>query len=143
GVVVEEGALRGRTDGMRWDLSFVDQSRPLLTFPAWAWERELLPAAQVVPYPTARVVGTFAAGDEELTVEDGIGNLARIYGHGNAERWGWVHADLGGGDVLEVVAAAPRRRGPLRLPLVPVMQLRLAGRDWPARQLGLLRRTKV
>ena len=70
-----------------------------------------------------------------LTVEDAPGNLARIYGRGSAERWGWLHADLGGGDVLEVVAAAPRRRGPLALPPVPVVQLRAGGRDWPAQSL--------
>src|SRR5207245_181108 len=67
---------------------------------------------------------------------DARGNLARIYGHGNAERWGWLHADLGGGDVLEVVAAAPRRRGALSLPPLPVARLRIDGQEWPRNPLA-------
>jgi hypothetical protein len=61
--------------------------------------------------------------------------VARIYGHGNAKRWGWLHADLGNGDTLEIVAAAPHRRGLGWVPPVPMVQLRAAGRDWPRNPL--------
>ncbi|MBV8160923.1 MAG: hypothetical protein JO265_08375, partial [Acidimicrobiia bacterium] len=129
-VVVDDGVLRGPT----WDLTFGDGSPPLYTFPTLTWDRELLPAAQVLPYPTATFQGT--VGDVRIT--SGRGALARIYGHGSAERWGWLHADLGGGDVVEIVAAGPRRRGPLPLPIrpLPVVRLRTAGRDWPPGNLG-------
>jgi len=130
-VVVGPGHLWGRAGDVEWDLRFADRSPPLFTFPAWAWERELLPAAQVVPWPTARFEGRF--GDVELG--DARGALARIYGHGNAERWAWLHGDLGDGDVVEVVAAAPRRRGPVALPPLPMVQLRVGGRVSPRRPL--------
>ena len=123
-VLVDAGVLRGPS----WDLTWSDDAAPLYTFPRTAWERELLPAAQIVPFPTARFTGT--VGGRPLV--DAQGALARIYGHGNAERWGWLHADLGGGDVLEVVAAAPRRRGPLSLWPLPVVRLRVGGEDWPS-----------
>jgi len=127
-VVVDAGVFRSP----RWDLTFADDSQPLFTFPRLTWERELLPASQIVPYPSARFRGQVFG----RTIADGRGAVARIYGHGSAEKWAWLHADLGNGDVLEVVAAAPRRRGPLRLRPLPVVQLRVDGKDWPRQPLA-------
>src|SRR5205807_9157424 len=64
-VVVDDGVLRGPD----WDLTFADEGRPLYTFPKLAWERELLPAAQIVPYPTATFRGRVGA----KTIDDGRG----------------------------------------------------------------------
>src|SRR4051812_45455510 len=47
----------GRTTSISWDLAWRDDAAPLYTFPRWAWRRQVLPAAQVVPVPTARVTG--------------------------------------------------------------------------------------
>jgi len=96
----------------------------------------VLPGAQIVPVPSAAFEGTVEVGGRRLELNRAAGNLARIYGHGNAQRWGWLHADLGGGDVLEIVAGVPRRRGLSRLPPVPLVQLRVAGRDWPREPLA-------
>ena len=115
----------------RWGLAWGDGGAPLYTFPKWAWEREILPGAQVVAVPSASVEGTVDVGGERLVLQDARGNLARIYGHGNAQRWGWLHAELGDGDVLEIVAGVPRRRGLTWLPPVPMVQLRVEGQDWP------------
>lgn len=54
-----------------------------------------------------------------------------IYGRGNAKRWAWLHADIGGGDVCEVVAAVSARPGLSLLPPLPFLRLRVAGHDWP------------
>ena len=132
---VEPGARSGEAGPLRWDLRFEDHSRPLHTVPAAAWRRELLPAAHVVFAPCATFHGTVVVGDRTVAVTDAPGAAARIYGHGNAERWAWLHADLGGGDVLEVVAAVPRRPGLRRLAPVTMVQLRQGGRDWPAHPL--------
>ena len=103
----------------------------MYTFPRWAWERELLPGAQVVPAPTAMFTGRLYLDGDALDVDGSRGAVARIYGHGNAQRWGWLHADLRDGDVLEIVAATPRRRALSWLPPMPLVQLRVADRDWP------------
>jgi hypothetical protein len=126
-VVVEDGVLRGPT----WDLTFADDGPPLYTFPKLTWDRELLPAAQIVPFPTA----TFRGRVNDREIDNARGALARIYGHGSAERWAWLHADLGDGDVIEVVAAAPRKRGPLKLRPLPIVRLRFGGEDWPRANL--------
>ena len=127
--------LRGATSRLAWDLRWDDQHdamAPLFTFPAWAWEREALPAAQVVAVPSAPFAGTIGVGRDVLRLSPQTrGALGHIYGHGNAERWGWLHADLGDGDVLEIVSAVSRRPGLKSLPPLAFVQLRLGGRDWP------------
>ena len=132
--MLEPPALRGHAGGLAWDLRWEHAvaSAPLFTFPAWAWHRELLPAAQVVPVPCARFSGSVEVDGEVLPLSaQASGTVAHIYGHSNAQRWAWLHAELGGGDVLEIVSAVSRRPGLTRLPPLAFVQLRLAGRDWP------------
>jgi len=74
----------------------------------------------------------------------GIGAVAHIYGHGNAQRWGWLHADLGGGDVLEVVTAVSMRPGLRALPPLAFVQLRTHDKLWPRHRASVLgSRTKL
>ena len=134
-VEVSRGVRRGAAGSLRWDLRFTGTAPPVLTFPAAAWRHELLPGAQVVAVPTAVFSGTIETEGRTVDICDAPGASARVYGHGNAERWAWLHADLGGGDLLEVVAASPRRPGLRYLPPVTLVQLRLGGRDWPAKPL--------
>jgi hypothetical protein len=124
--------LAGSTATLSWDLQqTATGGPPLFTFPRWAWERELLPAAQVVPAPTASYGGFVRVGDRAYDLTGARGASARIYGHGNARRWAWLHADLGGGDVLEVVAAVSTRPGLSALPPLALVQLRVDGEDVP------------
>ena len=124
--VLTTTSAHGRAGDIEWDLRWPVASQPLWTFPQWAWRRNALPAAQVVPIPTTHVTGTVGS----LAV-DGPGGLAHIDGHGSAKRWVWLHADLGGDDVLEVVAATARRPLMRNLPPLPLVQLRIDGHDWP------------
>jgi hypothetical protein len=142
GVSLNTDALRGRAGALEWDLTAREGGAPLFTFPRWAWRREALPAAQVVAAPSAVFSGTVRHGDRVLDVREAPGATARIYGHGNAKRWAWLHADLGGGDVCEVVAAVSTRPGLDRLPPLPFVRLRVDGADWPAGG-GLLAATRM
>jgi len=129
--LLDAATMRGSAGPMQWDLEWREDGAPLYTFPKWAWEKESLPAAQVLPGPTARFSGPVRVGDRVLSLVDAPGSVARIYGHGNAKRWGWLHADLGDGDVLEIVAAVSKRPGMNRLPPLPLLQLRVGGVDVP------------
>jgi len=131
--VLDPPVMRGKAGTLSWDLSWEEPGAdPLFTFPLWAWEREVLPGAQIVPVPTTTFSGTVAVDGTAVTLSPGArGGVAHIYGHGNAERWGWLHAELGDGDLLEVVAATSRRPGLDRLPPLPFVQLRVGGKDWP------------
>ncbi|WP_211277764.1 hypothetical protein [Couchioplanes caeruleus] len=132
GITVTAQELTGAAGDLRWRLRVSGDGDPMFTFPRWAWHRELLPAAQILPVPTGRFTGTVQVGERELTLSDAPGNLARIYGHGNARRWAWLHADLGDGDVCEVVAAVSTRPGLNRLPALPFVRLRVGGIEYPA-----------
>jgi hypothetical protein len=134
GATVGPSTLAGTTDeGLAWDLAYADDSPTLYTFPKWAWDGELLPGSQVVPAPAARFSGTIGP----LVLADAPGALAHIYGHGNAQRWGWLHADLGDGATLEIVSAVSRAPGLRRLPPLALVQLRRPGEDdWPGEPLA-------
>ncbi|WP_037762463.1 hypothetical protein [Streptomyces sp. 142MFCol3.1] len=132
-VTVTAGHLTGSADDFHWKLTERPEEPPLFTFPRWAWRRPLLPAAQMLPAARAAYDGEFAYGDHTLTLRGAPGASARIYGHGNAQRWTWLHADLGDGDVLEVVAAVSTRPGLRRLPPLVFLRLRHRGRTWPRR----------
>ncbi len=130
-VTVERQRLTGTAGQLSWELTG-QGGRPLHAFPRWSWRRELLPAAHVVLDAGARYTGTLRYGRTVLDLTAARGASAHLYGHGNARRWGWLHADLGGGDVLEIVAAVATRPGFRLLPPLPLVQLRVDGVDWPA-----------
>lgn len=132
GVRMSTDRLTGSAGDLAWDLRQSGGGAPLYTFPRWAWERELLPAAQIVPAPTAAFTGTVSVAGQVLALSDAPGGTAHIYGHGNAKRWAWLHADLGDGDVCEVVAAVSTRPVLDRLPPLPFVRLRVGGVEWPA-----------
>nr|WSX75130.1 hypothetical protein OH826_15260 [Streptomyces sp. NBC_00899] len=133
GVAARPGRLTGSAGDLRWDLAEQPAGAPLFTFPRWSWRRPLLPAAQMLPAARAAYSGTVSYGTTTLALDGVPGATARIFGHGNAHRWAWLHADLGD-EVLEVVAAVSTRPVLRRLP--PLVFLRLRRRDgstWPRR----------
>jgi len=133
GVRAVPGRLSGTAGAMSWDLTERPDGAPLFTFPRWSWRRPLLPAAQILPAARAAYEGAFRYEDGTVELAGAPGASARIYGHGNARRWSWLHADLGGGDVLEIVAAVSMRPGLRRLPPLVFLRLRRGGRTWPRR----------
>ena len=142
GVRVALEGLTGRARSLAWDLSWKDAGTPLWTFPRAVWERELLPGAQVVIAPTAEFTGSLTAkfqADAAVRIDGWRGGVAHIYGHGNAKRWGWIHADLGGGDVLEAVSAVSHKPGLRRLAPLAFVRFRIDGKDWPTSPLPSLR----
>ena len=139
GVRVAREKLTGSARSLAWDLSWKDAGTPLWTFPRATWERELLPGAQVVIAPTAEFTGSLTVADTAVGVDGWRGGVAHIYGHGNAKRWGWIHADLGNGDVLEAVTAVSHKPGLRRLAPMAFVRFRLDGKDWPTGPLPSLR----
>ncbi len=127
-VLSNRGRREGSAGPARWSLTHTQASVPLYTFGRAAWNHHLLPASQYLPFPTERFTGTIAFGDRIWELRDAPGGAARIRGHGNATRWGWLHADLGEGDVLEIVAAVGHRAGIDRLRPLPALRLRVARR---------------
>lgn len=133
GVHAVPGRLAGSAGPFTWALTEQPEGPVLHTFPRWSWRRPWLPASHMLPAARARYSGTVRYGNGELRLDGAPGASARIYGHGNARRWAWLHADLGGGDILEIVAAVSMRRGLDRLPPLVFLRLHRNGRTWPRR----------
>ncbi len=134
GMVITSDGLEGKLERLGWNLTLKDgkSAKTLFTFPSWAWSKEILPGAQVVPVASTVVSGTIHLDGKPFELSGATrGNIAHIYSHSNSKRWGWLHAELGGGDVLEVVSATPTRPGLSSLPPFTLLQLRLGGIDWP------------
>ncbi|HVV76756.1 MAG TPA: hypothetical protein VHC43_12030 [Mycobacteriales bacterium] len=128
---VGPGRLRGTAAAdSKWDVEWSKAEQPMWTLPRRAWERELLPSAHVVLAPKAAMAGKIVVAGRGLTLA-GTGAIAHIYGHGNAQRWGWLHADLDEATSLEIVSAVARRPGMRALPPLTFVQLRRGGEDWP------------
>ncbi|MGH3967296.1 MAG: hypothetical protein ACRDTV_04045 [Mycobacterium sp.] len=136
---IADEELTGRAGSIAWDLRWKDAGAPLWTFGRLPWERELLPGAQVVLAPTADFTGSVTVGDAAHRLDGWRGGVAHIYSHGNAKRWGWLHADLGDGDVVEVVTAVSHTPGLRSLPPIAFVRFRIDGKDWPAAGLPSLR----
>lgn len=128
---VGPGRFRGTgVDGAAWDLAWSGGEAPMWTLPRRLWERELLPSAHVVVAPKAAMGGSAEVDGRRLELA-GTGAVAHIYGHGNAQRWGWLHADLDATTSLEIISAVARRPGMRALPPLAFVQLRRDGEDWP------------
>jgi len=130
GASVHDAHMTGRAGRLAWDIAIGSEQPALYTFPKWAWDRELLPGAQVVDTPGASFTGTVSVDGVERTLT-ATGARAHIFSRGNAREWTWLHAELGGGDTLEVVSAVSHLPLPSRLRPLPVVRLRLQGRDLP------------
>jgi hypothetical protein len=127
--------LKGTAGEFSWDLTYRSDEPPIWTLPRTMWEREALPSAQVVVAPRATFRGRLTQGNDSIAI-DGLGNVAHIYGHGNAQRWAWLHADLDDETAIEIVSAVSRRPGMRRIPPLSFIQLRRRGHDdWPRNPL--------
>ncbi|PTM93278.1 hypothetical protein [Streptomyces sp. VMFN-G11Ma] len=133
GVDAGPGQLTGSAGDFHWNLTEQPLAEPLFTFPRWSWRHPLLPATHMLPAARAAYDGTFSDGERTLTLRAAPGASARINGRGNGRRWAWLHADLGGSDVLEVVAAVSTRPVLRRLPPLVFLRLHRNGRTWPRR----------
>lgn len=134
--VFGRGVLKGRAGSLSWDLTWQDGSSPLFTFPRWAWEAEILPGAQIVAAPSMTIDGAFRDGNRVMPVRGALGAFGRIFSKGHAERWVWLHADLGGGDVLEIVAAQSRHGLFRGLGLLGFVALCRNGSVWPRQNVS-------
>ncbi len=135
----EDGRWSGTAGPVTWDLRWSDGGAPLWTFHKVAWDKELLPGAQNLLAPTATWSGSVKVGDTTYGFDGGRGGVAHIYSHGNTKRWGWLHADLGGDDVLELITTTSMSPGLNKLPPLAFLKLRVDGADWPTSALPAVR----
>jgi hypothetical protein len=127
---------KGKTSDIKWDLTTSDfKDKPVFTFGKLAWEKEILPSCQIVGGPNITYDGTVIIANKSYKVSNAKGALSRIYGHGNAKRWAWLHADLDGSNMIEIVSAVSTKPGLDKLKPLGFIQLRFKDEDWPSNPL--------
>lgn len=131
GVLLAQDRSCGQAGAARWDLAWHDGSVPLRPVPDCAWERGLVPGGRVVAQPAVHASGEVVVGGRRLRLHDAVGAVAHIHARGWPRQWGWLHGDLGHGEVAEILSVAPGGAGPASLPPGSLVQLRVGGRDWP------------
>ena len=124
----------GKTKNIEWDIKVDGKSDPLYTFGRLSWKKEILPASQIVPLPTAKYTGTIKVKGKEFKI-DCTGASARIFGLGNAKRWVWLHADLGDNNVVEVVSAVSKKKYLENLKPLSFVKIRFDGKEYPINSL--------
>ncbi len=135
-VMVAPNVRKGKTENITWELTTSEfNDRPVFTFGKLAWEKEILPSCQIVGGPNLNYNGIIKIGSQSFKISNAKGALSRIYGHGNAKRWGWLHVDLGDSDMLEVVSAVSTKPGLEKLKPLGFLQLRYKNQDWPSNPL--------
>lgn len=73
GVRASPQLLEGAAGAITWRLKVTGGGEPLYTFPRWSWQRELLPAAQIMPAPDAIFEGELVVGERRFTLSDAVG----------------------------------------------------------------------
>ncbi|MGW7428905.1 hypothetical protein ACWGIN_05075 [Streptomyces sp. NPDC054861] len=132
-VVARGGRLAGQVGDFAWEIRERAVDGTMFTFPQWSWRRQVLPAAHMLPAARSTYEGTVTYPGGTVQLAGAPGATARIYGRGNARRWAWLHAELEGGGVLEIIAAVSTRPVLRRLPPLVFLRLRQGSRTWPRR----------
>lgn len=125
--------FEGHLDGVDFEISIDGVIDPIYTFAKWSWEKETLPASQIVPIPKAKIKGEIHLHNQEANeiTFSGVGGLARIFGHGSAKKWAWLHAHLDDDTVLEAVVAQPKTPALSLIRPLAFIQLKRNEDVWP------------
>jgi hypothetical protein len=132
---LEDGSLRGaaRTDTHRigWVLDYDAPEPPLLLLPPNLYEGGFPKAKSLVGAPLARFRGALDVDGRTIDVTDWVGSQNHNWGERHTDRyaWGQVAGFDDAPDAFLECASARVRVGPLLLPWMTVIVLRLGGRE--------------
>lgn len=135
---LRSGAARGhiarRGERIAWDLAY-DAGGPALELLPYAWMYEApFPKSKLVtPVPDTVFSGEVEAFGERWSLDGWRGMQGHNWGRGNADLYAWCHVNLwdeaGEPLVLEAVSARVRT-GPVLLPLLTLVAVRVRGVDY-------------
>jgi hypothetical protein len=135
GSSLEEGSLRGTVNHgahrIGWALDYEAPEPPLLLLPARYYEGGFPKAKSLVGAPRARFSGALEVDGRSIDVGGWIGSHNHNWGERHTERyaWGQVAEFDGGEDAFLECASARVRVGPVLLPFMTVVVLRLDGEE--------------
>lgn len=130
---LDDGALRGTAAAgghtIGWDLRYAGGQPPLLLLPERLYAAALPRAKALVGRPLARFTGTLTVDGEPLAVDDWVGSQNHNWGARHTDRyaWGQVAGFDEAPDAFLECSTARLRLGPLWLPPMSPVVLRLGG----------------
>jgi hypothetical protein len=130
---LDDGALRGAAAAgghtIGWDLRYTGGQPPLLLLPERLYAGALPRAKALVGRPLARFTGTITVDGAALAVDDWVGSQNHNWGARHTDRyaWGQVAGFDEAPDAFLECSTARLRLGPLWLPPMSPVVLRLGG----------------
>lgn len=138
------GVLRDEEGSIAWDLTFTDESEPLMIYPPVLMKAPLPRFKQTSPMPDERFRGVFTVDGQDRSADGFHGMLGHNWGPRHTHRYAWVHANLFEDDQHGVFegACGSLRMGGLDTPLLSTLSLRRHGRKYELNQILQLSRRR-
>jgi len=135
------GALQGRagsgSNDVTWNLTYTGGSAPVFDFPLERYESSFPKAKALVGVPMARFAGTMMLNGESLEIDDWVGSQNHNWGVKHTDRYAWGQVcgfDNARNSFLEV-ASAQLKLGPIWSPLITLVVVRHAGKEYVCNSL--------
>lgn len=131
------GALAGDGHEVAWDLSWLPADRTLRQLPDRLYGTPIASSEVVSPNPDVPVRGTITVDGRTFVLDGDPGGQSHVWGRKHAHAWAWGHCNAFAGRRGAVLEALTARvaRGPLVLPPLTVVTLRLGGEELAFRDL--------
>ena len=133
-------------DRIRWKMEFTRQPQGFRHLPSpWMYRSSLVPAKACSPQVDARFNGRIEVGDTTIEVQDAPGLLTHHWGSDISDGWVWAHCNAWHdteGVVFEGASTRPRL-GPLSLPTVTTLHVRMPGERFDINGLVEMMRTET
>ncbi|NOZ02843.1 MAG: hypothetical protein GXP54_13295 [Deltaproteobacteria bacterium] len=118
---------------LEWDLGFEAGDGCLVHFPLEAMYHIGFPRNKLAsPHVSTRFYGTVRVGDRTFRVDGARGMQGHNWGPGVSDHWVWSHINTfeGRDDVVFEGLSSILRLGPVSLPPLTILYLKVAGREW-------------
>jgi hypothetical protein len=142
--VLSQDELKGKINkegfALEWNLQFSSLLSPsplaregvrILPY-NWMYRFPFPKTKYLIPNPSVLFSGRLVYQGREYQVKEAPGDQAHIWGREHAARWGWGHCNTFQEDPQAIFEglSAQVRVGPLQLPFLPLIYIRLFGREY-------------
>jgi hypothetical protein len=126
-----KGALAGDGHEVAWELTWRGSDEPHLVYPSLAYQGRWAPTIFLVPNINVAAHGHITVDGERYELAGDPVGQSHVWGRKHGYSWAWSHCNAFEGDrgvALETVSAR-LRRGPVVLPTLTMIGMRLDGGD--------------
>jgi hypothetical protein len=129
---VLSGLAGSASNHVAWNLTYRGGTAPVFDFPLERYESSFPKAKALVGVPMARFTGTMTLNGQPIEIDDWVGSQNHNWGVRHTDRYAWGQV-CGFDDTPETfleVASARLKLGPLWSPLITLVVVRHAGKEY-------------